>query len=106
MLANRPIQGQENAISTDFMRLSAIVAGFSQADPHQYHALPGSKFGAWVLVRSPLGPYPSLHRLRHSNLVGSALFAGFLTTMTGLDFPRPYIIGYGSSPSRLRKQLT
>src|SRR3974390_1444455 len=31
---------------------------------------------------------------------GSALFAGFLATMTGLDFPRPCSIGYASSPSR------
>src|SRR5215510_8059753 len=31
---------------------------------------------------------------------GSALFAGFLATMTGLDFPRPCIIGYSSSLSR------
>src|SRR5215471_3579438 len=31
---------------------------------------------------------------------GSALFASFPATMTGLDFPRPYIIGYSSSLSR------
>src|SRR6516165_5343686 len=31
---------------------------------------------------------------------GCALFAGFPATMTGLDFPRPYIIGYSSSLSR------
>src|SRR5215471_1893183 len=33
---------------------------------------------------------------------GCALFAGFPATMTGLDFPRPYIIGWRSdmgSPS-------
>src|SRR5215470_8871422 len=33
---------------------------------------------------------------------GCALFAGFPATMTGLDFPRPYIIGYSSSLSRHR----
>src|SRR3974390_380165 len=37
---------------------------------------------------------------------GSALFAGFLATMTGLDFPRPCIIGYGSSPSRCGPSLS
>jgi hypothetical protein len=30
----------------------------------------------------------------------SALFAGFTATMARSDFPRPCIIGYGSSPSR------
>jgi hypothetical protein len=30
----------------------------------------------------------------------SALFAGFAATMAESDFPRPCIIGYGSSPSR------
>ena len=30
----------------------------------------------------------------------AALFAGVLATTTSLDFPRPCIIGYGSSPSR------
>ena len=30
----------------------------------------------------------------------SALFAGFTATMAESDFPRPCIIGYGSSPSR------
>jgi hypothetical protein len=30
----------------------------------------------------------------------AALFAGFLATMTGRDFPCPYIIGYDSSSSR------
>src|SRR5215467_8895175 len=30
----------------------------------------------------------------------SALFAGFTATMAKSDFPRPCIIGYGSSPSR------
>src|SRR5215472_14930829 len=30
----------------------------------------------------------------------SALFAGFVATMAKSDFPRPCIIGYGSSPSR------
>src|SRR5215467_8016229 len=30
----------------------------------------------------------------------SALFVGFTATMAESDFPRPCIIGYGSSPSR------
>src|SRR2546422_8641680 len=30
----------------------------------------------------------------------SALFVGFTATMAASDFPRPCIIGYGSSPSR------
>ena len=29
-----------------------------------------------------------------------ALFVGFIAVMAGSDFSRPYIIGYGSSPSR------
>ena len=52
----------------------------------------GTESGAWTLVRIPLGPCPSLHRLRGSHRLGSALFAGFLATMAGLDFPRPCII--------------
>jgi hypothetical protein len=64
--------------------------------------LPGA-----VLARIPLGLRPSLHWLRHSYLhradcsAGcSALFAGFTATMAKSDFPRPCIIGYGSSTSR------
>jgi len=30
----------------------------------------------------------------------AALFAGFIATMAGSDFSSPYIIGFGSSPSR------
>jgi hypothetical protein len=56
--------------------LTIKLCSLTYARQHQYHALPGSESGAWVLVRIPLGPCPSLHRLRHSNLVGSALFAG------------------------------
>jgi len=36
----------------------------------------------------------------------SALFAGFKATMASSDFPRPYIIGYGSSPSRCGPQAS
>jgi hypothetical protein len=59
-----------------------------------------------VLVRIPLGPRPSLHRLRcvpPRRRLGSglpALFAGFIATMTRSDFSCPCIIGFGSSPSQ------
>src|SRR6202035_5117997 len=36
----------------------------------------------------------------------SALFAGFKATMASSDFPRPCIIGYGSSPSRCGPQAS
>jgi hypothetical protein len=50
-------------------------------------------------------PFPSAPALRSTDSAaatdfGSALFAGFTATMARLDFPRPCIIGYGSSPSR------
>ena len=36
----------------------------------------------------------------------SALFAGFIATMAGSDFSGPFIIGYGSSPSRCGPPLS
>src|SRR6516162_11923580 len=48
----------------------------------------------------PLAPALRSTDSAAATVFGSALFAGFPATMTGLDFPRPYIIGYGSSPSR------
>ena len=36
----------------------------------------------------------------HSAAAEAALFAGFIATMAESDFSGPYIIGYGSSPSR------
>src|ERR1700731_3946734 len=45
-------------------------------------------------------PLASALRSTNSAADGSALFAGFTATMASSDFPRPCIIGYGSSPSR------
>src|SRR5262245_52123706 len=46
--------------------------------------------------------FPSAPALRStgSAAVETALFVGFPATMAESDFSRPYIIGYGSSPSR------
>jgi len=46
--------------------------------------------------------FPLVPALRSTNSAAdrSALFAGFTATMAGSDFSCPYIIGYGSSPSR------
>ena len=49
------------------------------------------------LARVPLGPRPLLHPLRSRC---PALFAGFFARMAESDFSGPFIIGYGSSPSR------
>jgi hypothetical protein len=62
-----------------------------------------------LLVRTPLGPRPSLHRLRYDRLRSGlpSLFAGFIATMTRSDFSRPCIIGYGSSmPDRRTRERT
>ena len=40
-----------------------------------------------------------------SAAVRSALFVGFIATMAERDFSCPYIIGYGSSPSRCGRSL-
>ena len=46
--------------------------------------------------------FPSVPALRSTNSAAdhSALFVGFPATMARSDFSCPYIIGYGSSPSR------
>jgi hypothetical protein len=46
--------------------------------------------------------FPLASALRSTNSAAdrSALFAGFTATMASSDFPRPCIIGFGSSPSR------
>jgi len=46
--------------------------------------------------------FPSAPALGSTNSATdrSALFAGFIATMAGSDFSRPFIVGYGSSPSR------
>ena len=58
----------------------------------------------WPCVQSVLcwHTFPLASALRSTNSAAdrSALFAGFTATMASSDFPRPCIIGYGSSPSR------
>jgi len=51
--------------------------------------------------------FPLVSALRSSGSAASrpALFVGLLVTMAESDFPRPFIIGYGSSPSRCRPGL-
>jgi hypothetical protein len=55
-------------------------------------------------VRRVLGwrAFPSVPALRSTNSAAdrSALFVGFPATMARSDFSCPYILGYGSSPSR------
>jgi hypothetical protein len=48
--------------------------------------------------------FPSVPALRSARSAADcpALFVGFLATMAGSDSSRPFIIGYGSSPSRCR----
>src|ERR1700716_3765026 len=50
-----------------------------------------------MLVRIPVGPRPSLHRLRRGSL---RLVRRLHSYYGGSDFSRSCIIGYGSSPSR------
>src|SRR2546423_13036305 len=49
-----------------------------------------------LMARIPLGLGPSLHQLRSRSLC----LVRRLPTMASSDFPRPCIIGYGSSPYR------
>ncbi|MNS87712.1 hypothetical protein D3C72_1216640 [compost metagenome] len=46
--------------------------------------------------------FPLVPALRstHSAIGSPTLFAGFIATIAESDFSRPFIIGYGSSPSR------
>src|SRR4051812_4242591 len=48
----------------------------------------------------PAFPLVPVLRSTNSAAAGAALFAGFIATISGSDFSRPCIIGYGSSPSR------
>src|SRR5208337_715274 len=48
----------------------------------------------------PAFPLVPALRSTGSAAVGTALFAGFIATISGSDFSCPCIIGYGSSPSR------
>src|ERR1700724_1405621 len=52
--------------------------------------------------------FPSVPALGSTNSAAdrSALFVGFTATMAGSDFSCPYIIGYGSSPSRCGPSLS
>ena len=52
--------------------------------------------------------FPSVPALGSTNSAAdhSALFAGFTATMARSDFSCPYIIGYGSSPSRCGPSLS
>src|SRR5262245_64265255 len=48
----------------------------------------------------PAFPLASTLRSTDSAADCSALFVGFPANMAESDFPHPYVIGYGSSPSR------
>ena len=58
-----------------------------------------------VLVCSVFSSAPSLRSTR-SGSGRPTPFAGFPATMKGSDFSSPYIIGFGSSPSRCGPELT
>jgi hypothetical protein len=55
---------------------------------------------AWRVLCWPAFPLVPVLGSPGSAADASALFAGFAATITGSDFPPPYIIGYGFSPSR------
>ncbi len=59
-----------------------------------------SRFCARSVLCRPAFPSAPALRSTGSATGRPALFVGFLATMAGSDFPRPCIIGYGSSPSR------
>jgi hypothetical protein len=61
------------------------------------HAYPALRSGTCSAPSVPLGPSPSLHRLR---LACANLFADFTATTQRSDFSSSCIIGYGSSPSQ------
>ena len=52
-----------------------------------------------VLCCSGVSSVPALRSARSASPVGD-LFAGFVATMAGSDPSAPFIIGFGSSPSR------
>ena len=58
----------------------------------------GSESVACVVV--PCSPRPPPLAPPHSAVGRPTLFAGFVATMARSDFSRPFVIGYGSSPSR------
>src|SRR6201993_3097884 len=59
-----------------------------------------SQFCAWRVLCWSAFPLVPVLGSTDSAADCSALFASFTATMPGSDFPPPYIIGYGSSPSR------
>ena len=61
---------------------------------------PGSVPGTWFAGPHSLWPPPFAPPVPRP--VCPALFTSFAATMAESDFPRPYVIGYGSSPSRCR----
>ena len=74
-----------------------------------YVAARRMRSSAWVtLVRHGVrdvlcwSAFPLVPALRSTNSSAdrSALFVGFIATMTGSDVPRSCVIGFGSSPSR------
>ena len=76
--------------------LLPFLCDFPNAVQRLGHAFPVLCPARVSLCRLPLGPYPC------STDAASrpALFTSFTATMAESDFPRPCIIGYGSSPSR------
>ena len=66
--------------------------------PSAVTRFPGSVPGTWFAG----GSFPLASALRSTGSAASrpALFTSFAATIAESDFPRPYIIGYGSSPSR------
>src|SRR6476659_9954068 len=77
--------------------LLLVPCYFSDTFQRMGHAFPVLSPARGLLVRIPLGPA--------LGSIGSAtgfpaLFANFTATMAGSDFPRPFIVGFGSSPSR------
>jgi len=58
-----------------------------------------SPFCAWRVFCCPLGPRPSLLRLRSQS---PGFVRRSLSYYGGSDFPRPFVIGYRSSPPRCR----
>src|SRR6201993_5061191 len=59
-----------------------------------------SQFCAWRVLCWSAFPLVPVLGSTDSAADCSALFASFTATIPGSDFPPPYIIGYGSSPSR------
>ena len=66
--------------------LLPLPCGLPYAVQRLGHALPVLRPERALLVRVPLGPRPSLHRLRRR--IAPALFVGFIATMAGSDFSR------------------